>query len=120
MFNVKKFKELIEMREADEYDIAADSIQNELIQCVCESIEDSIQYILNDCTASEFSWLSEIFVEIIIKTLSQNFINSLRITAEKFPEETKEYNILYFIDLAQKKLDQLLKLNKGSLNKRVC
>jgi hypothetical protein len=112
MFNVKKFKELIQMREADEYDIAADSIQNELIQCVCESIEDSIQYILNDCTASEFSWLSEIFVEIIIKTLSQNFINSLRITAEKFPEETKEYNILYFIDLAQKKLDQLLKLNK--------
>jgi hypothetical protein len=51
-------------------------------------------------------------VEIIIKTLSQNFIDSLRITAEKFPEETKEYNILYFIDLAQKKLDQLLKLNK--------
>ena len=109
MFNVIKFKELIQLREIDEYDISVNSIHNELIQCFCENIDDSIKYMLNECTASEFSILSEIFIEIIEKTHSQNFINSLKIVAEKFPEETNEYNILYFIDLAQKKLEQLLK-----------
>ena len=56
---------------------------------------------LNGCTADEFSWLSEIFDSIAEKTHSKEFVLALYKTADKYPEETKKYNILDFIKSAE-------------------
>ena len=57
----------------------------------------SLQF-LDVCTADEFSWLSEIVEGIAKRTRSKEFVAVLRKTADKYPEETKEYNIVDFIE----------------------
>lgn len=114
MFNVVKFKELIKERikvsieTQDEWDYGINKIWNKLTDLICENIDDSIEYILNDCSEDEFSWLSEIFEQIVEKTLSQKFIDATRIVAKKYPLEDKKYNISSEIDWAQGRLDYLL------------
>ena len=73
---------------------------------LCEDIEGTVQYLRSDCTADEFSWISEVFDEIVIRTKSPEFISALRFLAEKYPEETEAYNIAPFIDSAEYQLNQ--------------
>lgn len=114
MFIVVKFKELIKERikvsieTQDESYYGINIIWNKLTDLICENINDSIEYILNDCTEDEFSWISEILYQIIEKTLSQKFIDTLRIVTKKYPIEDNEYKITDQIDDTQWRLDYLL------------
>lgn len=114
MFNVKYFKELIaeriklSIKTQDEWDYAIDLVNNKMIDLICSNIDAAIDYILNDCTGDEFAWLSEFFDEVIEKTLSQKYIDALRVVTKKYPIETKKYNIISFIDDAQYRLNYLL------------
>ena len=65
------------------------------------SLNSAISYIKDSCTASEFSWLSEIFDDVAEKTHSLDFINALEGIAKKYPEETAEYNLLESIASAK-------------------
>lgn len=114
MFDDKKFKELIKIREdtPDEWDYGCQKVNNEMVNLISNNITDSINYVLEQCTASEFSWLSEIFEEIVEKTLSQEFINALYITAKKYPIETKKYHIDDAIVSTQERLNFLIDEDK--------
>ncbi len=98
----EKFKNIIQELKAIDIN---DSYKHEQlwkkeVEIVTEDINETIKYLKTDCTADEFSWLSEIFREIVEICPSQVFVDELYKLAEKYPEETKEYNIISFIDEA--------------------
>lgn len=55
----------------------------------------------NDCTASQFSWMSEVWDEIVEKTKSKEFVDCIKETAKKFPEECEKFNIAGSIESAE-------------------
>ncbi len=114
MFDVIKFKELIKelkniCRDTQgEWDYGINLVNTKLVNLIDEDINGAIDYIKTDCTGDEFIWLSEFFEEVIEKTLSQDYIDTLRIIAKKYPEEDKKYKISAEIDYVQSRLDYLL------------
>ena len=64
-------------------------------------LSETVDFIKKDCTADDFSWLSEIFDEIVEKTKSKEFIDCIKETAKKFPEECSKYNIQGSIESAE-------------------
>lgn len=64
-------------------------------------ISETIDFVKNECSADEFSTLSEIFDDITQKAKSKEFIEVLRETAKKFPEECEKYYIIGVIDDAE-------------------
>lgn len=101
--NIAAFKDVIarlDKLHPEDY-IAIEKCWKEEIEILSEDIAGTIDFIKNECTADEFSWISEIFEEIATKTQSREFIDSLYMTAKKYPEETEKYNILSFIESAE-------------------
>ena len=98
-----KYPELVEKRNAIESDIDYDNnpVIKEMIALLTEDINETIDFIINDCTQNQFICMSEIFDELAEKTKSSELINALRTTALKYPDATLKYNINYFIDSAE-------------------
>lgn len=93
---------IIEERESvDSWDYGIEQCHKKLITLFTEDINKSIEFLDNDCTADQFSWLSEVFDEIAEITQSKEFIEALKRLAIKYPEETKTYNIMSFIESAE-------------------
>ena len=100
----EKFRTILERRMALhlEDDIQTEQCWKEEIEILSQNIEETILFLEKDCTADEFSWMSEIFEEIVEKTQSREFINCLYRVAEKFPEEAEKYHIVKNIKFAEK------------------
>lgn len=98
-----RIQPIIEEREAtdDEWEYGVEQCHKKLISLLSEKIDETITFLDNDCTADQFSWISEVFDEIADITQSHAFIDALKRLATKYPEETKEYNILSFIESAE-------------------
>lgn len=101
-----EFHEIIEERSQinDNWSEGIDMIWKKMTDIFSADIDKTILF-LDECTADEFIWLSEIFEDIAEKTQSRKFISVLRKTAEKYPEETQKYNIIGFVDCAEKFLE---------------
>lgn len=97
-----EFREIIKKRASieDEWYTEIEKCWKEMTELFSKDINKTIQF-LDICTADEFSWLSEIIEDIAKRTLSKEFVAALRKTADKYPEETKEYNIVDFIESAE-------------------
>lgn len=80
--------------QLDEYD-------EEFSTVMSNNLSEALDFIKNDCTADDFSWISEIFDEIAEKTKSKEFIDCIKETAKKFPEECSKYNIQGAIESAE-------------------
>ena len=52
----------------DEWDFGVKQCWDEEIAILSRNIEDTIAFLENDCTADEFSWLSEVFDDVAEKT----------------------------------------------------
>lgn len=76
----------------------------EMVALFTRDMNETIEFVENECTAEQFSWLSEIFDEIAIASNSKAFIKALRHTAEKYPKTTEKYNITFFIDCAEEQV----------------
>ena len=100
-----KYPEIIKLRETEE-ELPWDDMKSikATIQLFTANLQETIDFLDNDCTAEQFSWMSEVFDEISEKLQSWEFIDALRRTAAKYPEETENYNVLSFIDLAERVL----------------
>lgn len=99
---------ILEEREGlDEWDYGIEQNHKKLISLFTEDINKSIDFLDNDCTADQFSWLSEVFDEIAEITRSKAFIEALKRLAVKYPEETKTYNIMSFIESAEGVIEYL-------------
>ncbi len=80
--------------QLEEYD-------NEFSSYISNHLVEAINFIKNDCTADEFSWMSEIWDDVVKKTKSKEFVDCIKATAKKFPEECAKYNIQGSIDDAE-------------------
>lgn len=89
----------------DEWDYGVKQCWEEEIKILSRNIDDTIAFLENDCTADEFSWLSEVFDDVAEKTQSRAFVDCLYKVAKKFPDECKEYHI-----------DRVLEFSEGALN----
>lgn len=91
-----------------EWDYGVQQSWKEVLAIISESLDDTVNFIENDCTPNEFSWLSEIYNKIIDIFPSQKIITALRKTASKYPDEVEKYNLNYCIDEAEGYLEFLL------------
>ena len=101
--DVKKLRSIIKERENtnDEYDYGIKQCHKRMLDIIIQDTEGTVNFLRNECTANEFSWLSEIFDEIAIATNSREIIDALYFLYKKYPEESKIYNILPFIESAE-------------------
>ena len=77
----------------DEWDYGVKKCWQEEIEILSRNIDDTIVFLENDCTADEFSWLSEVFDDVAEKPQSRAFVDCLYKVAKKYPETCKEYYI---------------------------
>ena len=73
---------------------------NAEIELLSRNLQETIDFLDNDCTADQLSWMSEVFEEISAKLQSWDFIDALNRCADKYPEECKVYNIRECIEYA--------------------
>lgn len=98
----KKFHEVIENRaKYDPEYPEMNHIWNDMIEVFSEDIVATMVFLLNECSADEFSWLSEIFDGIAEKTQSLEFIDALKKVAAKYPDEVQKYYVMDFIESAE-------------------
>ena len=111
---VQQIKEAFKKRAAtdDEWDHGVQQCWDEEISLLTENMDDTIDFLDHECTDEDFSWTSEVFDKIVEKAPSRAFIAALRRTAARFPEETKKYNIMSFIDSAEAIVDNIEKEKK--------
>lgn len=103
-----EFREIIKKRASvdDEWYSEIEKYWKEMTELFSADPSKTIEF-LNVCTADEFSWLSEVIEDIAKKTHNKEFVAALRKTADKFPEETQQYNITDFIDSAECIVDDM-------------
>jgi len=81
--DINRFKLAIKAREQtdDEWTEGVQRCHGDLVGIVCEDMDGTIQYLLTSCTADEFSWLSEVFDDIVARLPRRDFIDALRFLA---------------------------------------
>ena len=99
----KEYEQLIVARERLEGDIDYDKnpVIIEMVELLSKDMESTVSFLNDECSESQFVWMSEIFDEVAERTKSKDFISALRKTAKKYPRATAEYNIDYFIESAE-------------------
>ena len=82
-------------------DPALGKCQKALTNLCCGDMPSTLAFLRNACTAQQFVLLSELFDSIAEKSQNRDFIAALRFLAEKYPEATREHDLLPFIDFAE-------------------
>ena len=107
--DIRKFKELIAKREKihpEDY-LTIEHCDKELIDVLCEDMPGTIKYLYSECTVEEFLWLSEFFEETVARVPDMGYVDGLRYFAQKYPKETKEYRVEYFLNSAQYLIEEI-------------
>ena len=90
--------------EVPDYEDISQAIKPE-IALFTRSLHETVQFLDNECTADQLSWMSEVFEEISDKLQSLELIDALKRAADRFPEECKKYSIRDFIAYAEGQLN---------------
>lgn len=92
MFDKATFKRLIQERiENDGFIVAGDDTAwKNLTNFLSEDINASIEFLENEATPDEISWVSEVFDDIAAKTHSREFIAALHRIYDKMPEDIQQ------------------------------
>ena len=75
------------------------------IELFTRNLQETIQFLDNDCTADQLSWMMEVFEKISAKLQNWEFIDALKRAADRFPKACEEYSIRDFILSAEGQLD---------------
>lgn len=70
------------------------------IQLFSQHVQEAIDFLNNECTADEFIWISELIDDIAAESKNVRLIQTYASLADKYPKETKDYNIQSFINSA--------------------
>ena len=87
--NAERIRELIKKRSEtdDEWAYGVEQCWNELADALLEDLPWTMDFIENECTDEEFTWIQEVWDELVQKTQSIELIKCIRRTIKKFPEE---------------------------------
>lgn len=105
--NIDKFREVIKRREyiseisQDEWDDGIEECWRNEIEILSEDLPSTIDFLNNECTASEYSWISEVLEDIIEKKPNAELVKCYKALMTKFPEECATYNIAGRIEGAE-------------------
>lgn len=105
------FREIIKQREyVEEISCGewADGIEEcwrQEISILSEDIPGTIIFLKTECTASEYSWISEIIDDLAAYTQSSELIETYKSLMAKFPEECRTCNIAEIIQFAEEALE---------------
>lgn len=105
--NIAKFREVIKQREyveeisCGEWADGIEECQKSLIEILSEDIPSTIDFLNNECTAGEYSWISEVLEDIIEKHPNAELVQCYKALMIKFPEECAMYNIAACIEGAE-------------------
>ncbi len=116
--DIKKFREIIAHRiyvediSDGEWYEEIEKCQEEVIKIITEDIPSSIEFLKNECTADEYSWISEGLDEIADVPRGPEFVECFKSLTEKFSDECKKYNVLGMVELAE----NVIKWNKKHSN----
>ena len=108
--NVELFREIIKRREyveeisRGEWAEGIEECWKQEILVLSEDIPGTIAFLKSECTASEYSWISEVIEELIAQTQSKDLIETYKSEMVKFPEECEIYNIAGSIQFAEETL----------------
>lgn len=107
MDNVAKLKDALRLRmhgNPDEY--CEESVWKEEVDAICEDIPAVINFILSECTDEELRWLSEVFDDVMDKTLSVDFLNCLRQRIQMVVDDELRAELLEDIKTAAEYVDE--------------
>jgi len=101
--NIKGFRELIKQREEtdDEWDYGVEQCWKKEVEFLSEDITSTIEFLDTECTAKEYSWISEVLEDVIEKKPSKELIECYKSLAIKFPEECEKYNISGVVEICE-------------------
>lgn len=104
--NITKFREVIKKRTEchSEYYDGIEECWEEEIKILSEDVPSTIDFLKNECTASEYSWISEVIDDLAGITKSKELVNCYKELMTKFPEECETYNIAGCIQFAEEAL----------------
>ena len=97
--NIEKFREIIKEREyvdtisCGEWSEKIEECQKQEKEILIEDISSTILFLKNDCTAEEYSWISEIIEDIAEATKSEELVKAYKELLLKYPEESAKYHI---------------------------
>ena len=110
--DIKRFREVIKERIRisiecqDEWDYGIEKCWKEETDILSEDIPSAIEFLRNECTADEYSWISEIIDDIAEKTNCREFVECYKGLMDKFVEESRKYNIAGSIECAESMLHE--------------
>lgn len=106
MTSTEKISAIIKKRKGtnDEWQAGVERCWAELTDALTEDIEATRKFLLEDCTADEASWVSEVYDDIVRKTQSREYIDILRKSIERFPEEAEKHRMAENLDRAVKSM----------------
>ena len=104
MTSTEKIRAIIRKRAAtsDEWQAGVEKCWAELTDALTEDIDATRRFLLEDCTADEASWVSEVYDDIVYRTQSREYIDLLRKSIERFPEEAERHRMAENLDIAAK------------------
>lgn len=79
--------------------------RQEEAEILSRHIDDTIYFLENECTADEFSWLSEVFDDVAERTRSWEFVDCLYRIADKYSEELSDTHIVGNLKYAEDALN---------------
>ena len=103
MMDIIKFREIIKQREEtdDEWDYGVEQCWKQEIELLTKDIPSTIEFLKNNCTAEEYSWISEVLDDIVELVPSKELVQCYKDLMTKFPEECSKYNIAGSIESAE-------------------
>jgi len=102
--DIERFRDVIKERERilketdDEWDYGIEKCWHQETEILAEDIPGTIDFFINECTAEEFSWISEIIDFLLEKTQSKELLKYYKSLVIKFPDESKKYNIKEIVE----------------------
>lgn len=84
----------------DELQAEVEQCWEELSSAIASDYEAAAKFLLEDCTADEASWVSEVYEEIIEKTQSEKFLDLLKQSAVRFPAENELHRMASNLEIA--------------------
>lgn len=101
--DIIKFREVIKQREEtdDEWTWGVEQCWKQEIELLAEDIQSTIDFLKNQCTADEYSWISEVLDDVVDLVPNKEFVQCYKELMSKFPEECVKYNIIGSIESAE-------------------
>lgn len=101
--NIEKFREVIQERIQchNEWAYGIEQCWKKEIDLLAEDVSSTMDFLINECTADEYSWISEVIDDVAAITQSRELIECYKSLIDKFPEECKTYDIAGSIECAE-------------------